>query len=263
MRFLRYKLALDDFLPPIFHKITRRILVRGKTSLHPFEMLPRNLQPEWILDVGANQGDVTLAALRSFPLAKVICFEPVKSTFKLLQGNVAAYRDRTLLFNKALSDQTCEASINITTFHGANAISSQTELYSTIHPHITKVGSEHIECVKLDEISATFPTVNIDVMKIDVEGHELNVLRGGRDFICKNVGSIIIEVSLLRDTDSKRQAIVDIFDFMRECGFALVNIFDIASLKELSPINRPMLMIAQMDCIFQNVKDVWQGGTLV
>jgi len=86
-------------------------------------------------------------------------------------------------------------------------------------------------------------------MKIDVEGFELNVLKGGERFIKNSVGLIIIEICFMRDESLKEQAVFEIFDYLHKMGFCLINIFD------LHYADNHDLKIAQMDCVFQNTGD--------
>jgi FkbM family methyltransferase len=49
--------------------------------------------------VGANIGDVTLAAARSFPNAHIYSFEPVRATYQMLCENTKNYSDRITTYN--------------------------------------------------------------------------------------------------------------------------------------------------------------------
>jgi FkbM family methyltransferase len=126
---------------------------------------------EWVLDIGANKGDVALAALKSYPSCKVICFEPVQATFDLLQKNLKTFADRTFLYRNALAETEGTGEINITSFHGANSILPQSSFHKQINPHIGEVRKEPFSLVRLADIAAQFPATHIDVMKIDVEGY--------------------------------------------------------------------------------------------
>ena len=76
------KIGIKDFIPPIISRaenyIKRRLArLRNKPlRIHPFDAVPGDINVQWVLDVGANVGDVAIAALGSYPGAQVICFEP-------------------------------------------------------------------------------------------------------------------------------------------------------------------------------------------
>jgi FkbM family methyltransferase len=250
------KIAFRELVPPLFFRILgyleRKTIGYGKglIRIHPFEVIPNDITVKWVLDVGANVGDVAVAALKSFPDAQVICFEPVSSTYKILTKRMESYSKRSYLYNVALSDVKDTGVIHITNYHGANSISPQAQFHQDFNPHIREVTTEKISLVCLDDFASKFPTQKIDIMKIDVEGHELNVLKGGARFISKNVDIIIIEISLMRDQSLRNQAVFEIFSFFNEIGFCLLNVMD------LHPIENQEMQLVQMDCVFRNIKNI-------
>ena len=236
-----------NLLPPLIPKVIRRLrdkYARDKL-LRPFDSVPFGLPVEWVLDVGANEGVVTTAALLTYPKCRVISFEPVKLTFETLARNTAPFRERVILHNSALSNQNGVASINITSANGANSLEQHSPFHKHFNPHIHEVGREEIRLVRLDDIAPTFPTKKIDILKIDVEGHELQVLEGGKEFIRSSVDVIIVEISLMRDQLWEQQSIVEIFDLLDDLGFRLINLFDLCRSHDQS------MMLIQMDCVFR------------
>lgn len=246
------KIGINDFVPPIFYRARsyfKKRLTRlhsGVSRVHPFDAVPKDISAKWILDVGANVGDVAVAALESYPYSHVICFEPVRGTFEELTKRLKPFAERVRLYNSALSDTKEEGVINITTFHGANSISPQAKFHQDCNPHVRELGKEKIQLVRLDDIAAEFPSQIIDIMKVDVEGHELNVLKGGAKFISNNVDVIIIEISFMRDHSWDQQSVFEIFAFLKEAGFVLVNVIDVFHADD-----KPILL-AQMDCVFRH-----------
>lgn len=246
------KIALNELLPPIIYRVARYAKKRFykykniTVIRHPFDAIPKDIKVNWILDIGANRGDVAIAALESYPNSKVICFEPVKSTFEELNKNLQPFSGRAHFYNCALSDSNEEAEINITTSHGANSIEPQTAFHQECNPHVREVGKEKIQLVRLDDVAEKFPNQKFDIVKIDVEGHELSVLQGGKNFFSSNVDVIIIEISLMRDPSWNEQAIFDIFAFLKDAGFRLVNVTDLYYAEDKA------VQLAQMDCVFRH-----------
>jgi len=200
-----------------------------------------------VLDIGANVGDVAVAALNTYKESRVICFEPVQKTFEALRDRLRPFGDRVELHKVALSNTTGEGEINITTFHGANSIAPQASFHKECNPHVQEMGKESIELVRLDDYCVHFACERIDVMKIDVEGHELDVLRGGLQFISTRVDFIIIEVSLMRDHSMENQAIFEIFALLKGAGFRFMNAID------LHRTSDGTALLTQMDCVFRHV----------
>ena len=247
------KIAFSEFFPPIVFRalryFKRRLMAARKEQVRssPFDNLPINFDAKWVLDIGANVGDVAVAALNSYKDSRVICFEPVQKTHDVLKNRLAPFGDRVQLHKFALSNAAGVGEINITTFHGANSIAPQADFHKECNPHVQEVGKERIELVRLDDYSANFPCEHIDIMKIDVEGHELDVLKGGIQFISSHVEFIIIEVSLMRDQSWENQAIFEIFALMKDAGFRLLNVMDLHRTSDGSAL------LTQMDCVFRHV----------
>ncbi len=249
------QIAIAEFVPPIVfraiqyfkRKITTALGTQYK--LAPFSSLPLEFEAKWVLDIGANVGDVTIAALKSYKESKVICFEPVQSTYDGLEKRLSPYSNRVFMHKVALSNSNGTGEINITTSHGANSIAAQASLHKKYNPHVQEVGKEKIVLARLDDYHTSLPCQQIDVMKIDVEGHELDVLKGGINFITNCVDIIIIEISLMRDQSLEDQAIFEIFAILKKAGFRLINAIDLHRSQDGSA------MLVQMDCVFRRTKN--------
>jgi len=243
------RISIADFIPPIIPRVIRyidRSIFSNNVRLHPFDQVPKSIAAKLVLDIGANIGDVTIAALKTYSGCHVVCFEPVDATFEILDKRLAPYADRVTIFREALSSVNGESEINITNFHGANSISAQSQMHSSLNPHVREIGKQKISLARLDDIAQQFPDQQIDIMKIDVEGHEYDVINGGRNFIQNNVDTIIVEASLMRDSSWEQQSVVDVFSLLSDMGFRLVNVFD------LNYAENSSLMCVQMDCVFRH-----------
>lgn len=254
-------ISVADFVPPLVSRMIRFALKSNRKELAkpsirrlpPFDSLPSGMGPRWLLDVGANVGDVTLAALRSFPLLKAVSMEPVSSTFLRLRKNLEIYEDRVHCINKALSDMNGPVDIHITSFDGANSLEPQTETHKILNPAVRELRRETIECIRLEDLAPGLPTTHFDIVKIDVEGHELKVLWGGAAFFESSVDFLILEMAMMRDPSVTDQNIFKIFSFLDKLGFFLVNLIDVHH------VDRTDVMIAQFDCIFRNKRFLLGG----
>jgi FkbM family methyltransferase len=244
-------IKIIELIPPIFERVYKYIVKKIKKNnlrLPPFNYINSEIEARWILDVGANLGDVAESALISYPNSRVICFEPVLDTYSRLKKRLEKYPNRTYLYHGALSDKKGLGEINITNYHGANSIELQAKTHKELNQHVRELTKENINLFKLDDIAKTFPTNKIDILKIDVEGHEIAVLKGGMKFIESCVDTIIIEVSFMRDSKIEDQAIFEIFNILKSLNFILINIVDIHKAKS------NFVLLAQIDCVFRNNK---------
>jgi FkbM family methyltransferase len=245
------KFKIVDFIPPILTKglnyLFRKFFLRNNI-LHPFtEIKVPDSQELWIMDIGANIGDVARRALLSFPRSKVVCFEPVDSTREILKQNLNEFKERVSYYSFALSDSDTLGTINLTSFHGANSILPQSNSHKVNNPHVKEVSTQDIQLMKIDSILDILPSKYFDIVKIDVEGFELNVLNGGEFFFRNCVNCVMIEISFMRDEDLKSQSIFKIFNTLHTYGFYLYNMYDIHKFENYDPSIR----LVQFDCIFQ------------
>lgn len=157
------------------------------------EAIHRLIDPgDLVVDVGANVGYMTsLAAVRAGPRGRVVAIEPHPTVFGLLSSNAEAWRsDARLapveLHRLALSDRAGSGRL----FAGATF--DQNMGLATLAGDATDGrDSEEVELRRLDELMADAP---IGILKIDVEGHEPEVLRGARSLLERRlVRDIIFE----------------------------------------------------------------------
>jgi FkbM family methyltransferase len=224
----------------------------NKPSLiHPFTKLPLiREEVKLVVDVGAFEGYYALAAAQSYPNAKIIAIEPSLKNKNILETNVEKHAGRVKVVHSAVSDSPGIGVLNITSTGAANSLYQQTAEHSRQNPHVTQIYTEQVSMMTLDALMAEHnhaDTEQIDVLKIDVEGAEINVLRGGLESL-KRTRFAIIEVSLARDSSIENQMVFQVFEVMNKNKFSLYSIID------PYPFEKPEahLGMAQFDVIFKN-----------
>jgi FkbM family methyltransferase len=141
--------------------------------------LKKILKPGMVFcDVGANFGIFTLFASKIVgPTGRVFAFEPVKSNRDVLERNIERNDARNVIVSeKAVSDSVGIARIFLSRDAGCHSISSEPPNFNGNHIDV--------DVVRLDKIKEID---KIDVLKIDVEGAELEVLSGLGDLQVKYV----------------------------------------------------------------------------
>ena len=136
-------------------------------------------RPLVIFDVGANKGQYTTSLLKFFEGTdtEIHCFEPGHETFKTLSVNIGEISSVTLN-NFGLSDKKSESVL-----YYDKAGSGLASLYKRQLDYFN-IGFEQSEQVSLDTLDSYVEAKNIttiDLLKIDVEGNELNVLAGAAE----------------------------------------------------------------------------------
>ncbi len=137
------------------------------------------------LDVGANVGKYTQLLL-SETNSEIISFEPLKEAFKELQKIENEYPNRLKVFNYAIGEENTNLELNFSDEKSEKATFSNDidKLSFFDHEKNKKVMTD---VVTLDsfflENSSLIDKKDIDLIKIDTEGFELEVIKGAKNTI--------------------------------------------------------------------------------
>lgn len=169
-----------------------RIAILAKYEpIQPFLLmeLTRSVGAEIFLDVGANIGAYSILMASLETVEAIHAFEPTPSTFRELNENVKLNSNSPKITTHpvALSDSAKTASFGIVSdFSGANGI-----VGTSIHETEKFAKRSDVYCLPLDEV-LTDQHKAISV-KVDVEGHELQVLAGAVNLLTRNSAIVQIE----------------------------------------------------------------------
>lgn len=183
-----------------------------------YEKLPTKLfkrivkSGDIVIDVGANIGYYSIMAseLVGGGSGKILSFEPVPETFKRLSVNVLSLSD--IKAHQVACGQE-NGKINIYAF--GDSITAGSRISSPPEVDIPYT-TEKVKMIKLDD----FIDGKVDVVKIDVEGYELNVLKGMKKIIINNPNiKILLEVNkdlLIKAATSPQE----IFSYLKSFGLS-------------------------------------------
>jgi FkbM family methyltransferase len=160
------------------------------------ETLWRLIDPgETVVDVGANVGYLTsLAAVRAGAAGRVVAAEPHPAVFELLRGNVESWSGRPELAaielqQVALSDHAGQGRIVSGPLFDRNM-----GLAALAADGASGEAGEEFHEVRLARLDELAGDAAIGVLKIDVEGHETEVLRGATGLLeRRQVRDIVFE----------------------------------------------------------------------
>ena len=140
-----------------------------------------------IIDVGANIGYNTLMFSDYGP---VVSFEPVFHEIVSLNVKNNSLRYPVQVIPCALSDEKSVSEIHIPP-HGRQSETLINYGGTTFNPDDDLKGEGvNVACERLDDIYTGIPSI----IKIDVEGHELQVLKGATDTIKKHKPALLVEI---------------------------------------------------------------------
>ena len=152
------------------------------------KFLRKLLQPgQKVIDIGANYGTYTLSMAQKVGATGCVwSFEPASSTAKLLAEGIAANG-----FTHVFLEQCALSNI-----HGVAQLSLNTnsELNALIHGDSSTSESETVALLTMDECLEKYHWQHIDFIKIDAEGEECNILKGGERFFAEQSPLIQYEI---------------------------------------------------------------------
>ena len=177
---------IKKFLIPgklYLNHLKRKHLKKGEDELHLLRFFVH--KGNGAIDIGANKGVYSsiLAPLTSI----VHAFEPNPKLFRILKSGLAS---NCIGYQIALSNTSTKKKLLIPYSKRRKAYSNQGASLSNV-----KVNGEHGVVEVQTRTLDSYNFINIDFIKIDVEGHELNVLKGAVKTLKRNKPILLVELS--------------------------------------------------------------------
>jgi FkbM family methyltransferase len=172
--------------------------------------------PSVIFDVGANNGRIAITLAASFPEATVYAFEPVAETFRALTEN--ASRDpRIRPFNLALGARSRKARMRIKSLSVSNRIAGWRDFLKP---------SETVTMTSGDNFCGEHGLDRIGFLKIDSEGHDLQVLVGFRKMLTA-ARIDLVEAEVGMNPENRRHAPFEaVKTYLERFGYRLFLIYE-------------------------------------
>lgn len=176
-----------------------------------FALLPGlrlNLQEMTIVDVGANIGNHAIQFSKKF--GRVFCFEPNPRTYEVLVSNTKRLGN-VVSHNLGLGREKSSMLLKETWNNMGG---------SSARMNVASDSSVEVHIATLDELATSIGRV--DVIKIDVEGMELDVLVGAKKVISENLPVVCLEQHDGDFMDEFNETAA--LDFLRSCGYKIFSL---------------------------------------
>ncbi len=165
-----------------------------------FKALSKSTRPIRMLDCGANSGQSAISFLMNCPNGHVVSFEPNLIYQPVLEGIRSLLgADRFEFHMEGLSDEECDLDLYIPHIDGVPYLQEATlDLSQFDKPWVAERLKSYGEKLSIILSRAHFSVadsknLNVDIIKIDVEGAEMRVLRGMRNTITEYKPIFLIE----------------------------------------------------------------------
>ncbi len=193
-----------------------------------------------VLDVGASRGQFALVAARRFPQATLVCFEPLPEPRRILKRALAWHRDLDVI-GCAVSLEAGKAEFVVSRADDSSSLLEMTDTQTRYFPGTEAAGRITVQTARLDDLMPPERLVRPCLLKIDVQGSELQVLRGASTTLAV-ADSVLVECSFAELY--RGQALAgEIIDVLHDHGFGLSAI--------CSPVTGRSGMVLQADMLFE------------
>jgi len=179
------------------------------------------------IDGGAHQGETSLTLVDAFPNAIIYSFEPEPGNFKVLCNNTDGYPGIRPL-NMALGEAN-----KVVTFYKnydsqTGSLLAGTDTCTKYVDNADKmrlVKKLNVKMVTLDDWAEYNKISSIDLIKLDLQGYELNALIGAKNLLkCKIVTFLLFEVNFVPSYENQSQ-LSELYDFVTQMGYRLVSLY--------------------------------------
>lgn len=171
-----------------------------------------------ILDVGGNRGQFSLICRLLKPAIPIIAFEPIPTEAEVFHQVTSGFKN-ILLHQVALGEKAGEAEIHLSRSADSSSLLPIGEKQKNLFRNTDEVGTLKVPVKRLDDFKPEWEKYSRILLKIDVQGFELSVLKGALETL-KNCAFVYVECS---ETELYvGQALYrDVADFLNQQEFKL------------------------------------------
>ena len=171
----------------------------------------RPLHIDMVIDVGSHKGEFLSYILKLKKIKKIFAFEPQRAIYKILSKNFT--HKKIKIANIAIDKEISKKYIYINKFTNTSTLSefNKKSFYLKFKNLLTGSKKNFVQkyIVKTNTIDNLFSNIKLknSLLKIDVEGFEINVLKGSTKKIANEIDYILIEnqfANLYKKSSSKK-----------------------------------------------------------
>jgi FkbM family methyltransferase len=178
-----------------------------------------------VVDIGANRGQFSLAARRWAPEARVFAFEPLAGPAAVF-CKVFADDSKINFFQAAVGPQAGETTIHVSGDDDSSSLLPISGLQQRLFPGTGEVRTETIRVGRLSDFVTVEDIKAPALLKLDVQGFELEVLRGCEDLLGQ-FAQVYVECSFVELYTG--QALADeVVAWLRERGVRLAGVHNMS-----------------------------------
>lgn len=176
------------------------------------------------MDVGANRGQTSKRLARGFPGAEVHCFEPTPASAAVLRKNVGRFPNASV-HELAFGPEKKMARFILRDHHETNS-------FLPLEQQEPGAGPESFIDVEMQQLDTYVPQQgwsDVHVLKINAEGYDLEILKGGRGLLAAGKIHLIFVEIAYKSLYQGQGNFIDLHAFLTGSGYTLVGCYETAS----------------------------------
>ena len=175
-----------------------------------------------VIDIGANRGQFALA-VRAISGARVISFEPLPQAAKLFK-KVFINDSEVKLHEAAIGDKSGRKIIHLSARDDSSSLLEIGDAQCDLFPGTHEVGTLDVRVGALDEFLRGDEIVKPAMLKLDVQGFELQALEGCKSLI-SNFDYVYCECSFVELYKNQKLA-REVVDYLSHLDFGLMGVYN-------------------------------------
>jgi FkbM family methyltransferase len=199
-----------------------RLLPLMLGGVHPEHYL--RLDANWVrdagiktvLDIGANTGQFTGAVRAVLPEATIYAFEPLPECCRELKSRFAD-APTVCVFGVALGEEDGEVTFHRNVYSQSSSVLELADLHRQMSPWASKTEPVPVPMRRLDSLLPDLDLIPPVIIKIDVQGYEDRVLRGGAQVI-REARYVLVETAF-EPLYEAQATFAAVYDMMIGYGF--------------------------------------------
>ena len=182
-----------------------------------------------VLDVGANFGQTSQRYARAFANARIYAFEPDPESYAELVRRHGSSQPRIHGRNLAVSAKTGTARLNVNVRSSTNSIfetSADASLFVATELMERRFALD-VESVALTDFCQAEGIEHVDVLKIDVQGAELLVLRGAEELLEQGKIELVYAEVLFAHLYEGQASFREVDEYVTSFGYRMYGLYDL------------------------------------
>lgn len=178
---------------------------------------------DMVVDVGANMGQFSLLVSHMHPTCKIVAFEPLEVPAKIFT-KIFRKSENVVLFRCALGDANASKWMNVSKSIDSSSLLKITKNQIEEFPGTDKIGEELVDVKSMSDCFCAADISAYSLLKIDVQGYELAVLKGGSSLL-KNFLWIYVELSF-KHLYGQQTTADEVIKFLDSYDFKLIGVYN-------------------------------------